>query len=139
MKKNIYGYILTVFIVLVLVLILAGCESQTTSPPSPLFAGQTEDQATWTMILALLAPLVIATFKQSGLSKEANSLIALGLCLVVGIADAFYFGQVDPYNVAQTVFTVISGAFASYKMIFQPFGFDSWWTEITSLIKAPRY
>jgi len=123
--------LITLMLVILLVTMVAGCAAQSAGSMSP------EEQTTWTLILALIAPFLIATLKQSGLSKQQNSLIALGLCLGVGVADAFYFGQTDPTNVAHTVFTVISGAFASYKMIFQPFGFDDWWTERTSLIKKP--
>lgn len=123
--------LITLMLIVLLVTMVAGCTVQPANPMSP------EEQTTWTLVLALIAPFLIATLKQSGLSKKHNSLIALGLCLTVGIADAFYFGLTDPTNVVQTIFIVISGAFASYKMIFQPFGFDDWWTERTSIIKKP--
>jgi SNF family Na+-dependent transporter len=93
------------------------------------------DQQGWTAILGLLAPLVIAVLKQSGFTKAQNSLIALGVCLVVGIADAIYFGTLDPMDVAKTVFTVISTAFVTYKMFFQALGIDDWLTAKTSVKK----
>lgn len=128
MKKK----LLPIVLVCVLVVLLVGCEAQA------MARGEPPEQATWTMILALVAPLLIGMFKQTGLSKKQNSLIALGLCLAVGIGDAIYFGQVDPTDIAQTVFNVITATFAAYKMIWQPFGFDDWWTEKTSFIKQPH-
>jgi len=93
------------------------------------------DQQGWTAILGLIAPLVIAVLKQSGFTKAQNSLIALGVCLAVGIADAWYFGTMDPMDVTKTVFTVVSTAFVSYKMFFQALGIDDWLTEATSVKK----
>ena len=93
------------------------------------------EQEGWTAILGLIAPLIIAVLKQSGFSKAQNSVIALGVCLVVGIADAFYFGTVNPLDIAETIFTIISTAFVTYKMIFQAIGFDDWLTEKTSIKK----
>jgi len=93
------------------------------------------DQQGWTAVLGLLAPLLIAVLKQSGFSKAQNSLIALGVCLAVGIADAWYFRTLDPMDVAKTVFTVVSVAFTTYKMVFQALGIDDWLTEATSVKK----
>ena len=93
------------------------------------------DQQGWTAVLGLLAPLLIAALKQSGFTKVQNSLIALGVCLAVGVADAWYFGTMDLADVAKTVFTVISTAFVTYKMVFQAFGFDAWLTKATSVKK----
>lgn len=123
--------ILTILLVLTLVLLLAGCAAQVQGTGLP------ENQKTWTMILALIAPLIIALVKQSGLTKQQNSVIALGLCLLVAVGDAFYFGLVDPMDIAETTFDILVGAFAAYKMIFQPFGFDDWLTNATSVIKKP--
>lgn len=131
MKRTICRLIPLLIISVLITFLLTGCV-----PVGYPMASQSEQQATWTMILALIAPLVIATLKQSGWSKRANSLVALGLCLAVGVADAFYFGQVDSMDIAQTTFNVLTGAFASYKMIFQPFGFDDWWTDKTSFISS---
>jgi len=93
------------------------------------------DQQGWTAILGLIAPFIIAVLKQSGFTKRQNSLIALGVCLTAGIADAWYFGTLDPMDVAKTVFTVVSTAFVSYKMFFQALGIDDWLTEATSVKK----
>jgi hypothetical protein len=97
------------------------------------------DQQGWTAIVGLIAPLVIAVLKQSGFTKAQNSLIALGVCLAAGIADAWYFGTMDPMDVATTVFTVVSTAFVSYKMFykmfFQAIGIDDWLTKATSVKK----
>jgi len=93
------------------------------------------DQQGWTAVLGLIAPLVIAVLKQSGFTKAQNSLIALGVCLAAGIADAIYFGTLDPMDVAKTVFTVVSVAFTTYKMFFQALGIDDWLTEATSVKK----
>ena len=91
------------------------------------------DQQGWTAVLGLLAPLAIAVLKQSGFTKKENSLIALGVCLVVGVWDSFYFGNVDPMDVAGTVFQVISTAFVTYKMFFSALGIDEWLTNATSV------
>lgn len=93
------------------------------------------DQQGWTAVLGLLAPLVIAVLKQSGFTKAQNSLIALGVCFAVGVADAFYFGTVSPMDVAKTVFMVVSTAFVTYKMFFQALGVDDWLTKKTSIKK----
>jgi len=93
------------------------------------------DQQGWTAVLVLIAPIIIAVLKQSGFTKAQNSVIALAVCLAVGIVDAFYLGIDDPNAVAKTVLTVMTEAFATYKMIFQPFGFDDWLTEATSVKK----
>lgn len=93
------------------------------------------DQQGWTAVLVLIAPIIIAVLKQSGFTKQQNSVIALGVCLVVGVVDAFYLGIVIPGDVAKTVLTVMTEAFAMYKMIFQPFGFDEWLTKATSIKK----
>lgn len=93
------------------------------------------DQQGWTAVLGLLAPLVIAVLKQSGFTKAQNSLIALGVCLVAGIWDALYFGNVEPQAIAETVFQVISAAFVSYKMFFNALGIDEWLTDATSVKK----
>lgn len=91
------------------------------------------DQQGWTAVLGLIAPLIIAVLKQSGFTKAQNSLIALGVCLAVGITDAWYFGTLDLMDVAKTVFTVISTAFVTYKMFFQALGIDDWLTDATSV------
>ena len=93
------------------------------------------DQQGWTAVLVLIAPIIIAVLKQSGFTKKQNSLIALAVCLAVGIVDAFYLGVADPNAVAKTVLTIMTEAFATYKMIFQPFGFDAWLTKATSVKK----
>lgn len=93
------------------------------------------DQKGWTAVLGLIAPLIIAVLKQSGFTKKQNSLIALAVCIVAGIADAFYFGAMNPMDVATTVFTILTVAFVTYKNLFQALGFDDWLTEKTSLVK----
>jgi hypothetical protein len=93
------------------------------------------DEQGWTAVLVLIAPIIIAVLKQSGFTKAKNSAIALAVCLAVGIVDAFYLGIDDPNAVAKTVLTVMTEAFATYKMIFQPFGFDDWLVSKTSIKK----
>jgi hypothetical protein len=93
------------------------------------------DQQGWTAVLVLIAPIIIAVLKQSGFTKAQNSVIALAVCLAAGVIDAFYLGIDNPNAVAKTVLTVMTEAFATYKMIFQPFGFDDWLTEKTSIKK----
>ena len=93
------------------------------------------DQQGWTAILVFIAPIIIAVLKQSGFTKSQNSVIALAICLGIGILDAFYLGIEDPTAIAKTVLTIMTEAFAVYKMVFQPFGFDEWLTEKTSLKK----
>lgn len=93
------------------------------------------NQKGWTAVLGLIAPLLIAVLKQSGFTKKQNSLIALGVCLALGIADAFYFGAVDPTAIAETVFQIVSTAFVTYKMLFSALGIDTWLTEATSIKK----
>ncbi|KPK91433.1 MAG: hypothetical protein AMJ88_13550 [Anaerolineae bacterium SM23_ 63] len=86
-------------------------------------------------ILILISPLIIATLKQSGFTKRKNSLIALGVCLSVATVDVVLKGVADPSEIIHEVVITLSSAFALYKMVFQPFGFDDWLTEKTSLIK----
>lgn len=93
------------------------------------------DQQGWTAVLVLIAPIIIAVLKQSGFTKKKNSVIALAVCLGVGILDAFYLGIEEPALIAKTVLTVMTEAFAMYKMIFQPFGFDEWLVKATSVKK----
>lgn len=93
------------------------------------------DQEGWTVLVGFIAPLIIAVLQQSGYTKKQNSLIALAVCLVAGIADAFYFGTVDPLDVAKTVLVVVRDAFVAYKMFFQPFGLYDWLAEQTSFKK----
>ena len=93
------------------------------------------DQQGWTAVLVLIAPIIIAVMKQESFTKKQNSVIALGVCLGVGILDAFYLGIEDPTAIAKTVLTIMTEAFATYKMIFQPFGFDDWLVSRTSIKK----
>lgn len=93
------------------------------------------DPKGWTAVLALVAPIIIAVLKQSGYTKAQNSLIALSVCLGIGIFDVYYLGLTDPGDIAETVLYVLTAAFASYKMLFQPFGFDDWLTRKTSVKK----
>lgn len=141
MKHVIYA-ILALLIVGTLTLLLVGCAPQEVVVAQDAGPGQdtgppAEQQATWTMILALTAPLLVAVFKQTGLTKRQNSWIALGITMAIGIGDALYFGQVDPKDIATTTFTVLMGAFASYKTIWQAIGFDDVLTNATSVIKKP--
>lgn len=93
------------------------------------------NQQGWTAVLVLIAPIIIAVLKQSGFTKQRNSVIALAVCLGVGILNAFYLGIEDPATIAKTVLTIMTEAFATYKMVFQPFGFDDWLTKATSIKK----
>ena len=93
------------------------------------------DQQGWTAVLILIAPIIIAVLKQSGWSKRKNSVVALAVCLGVGIFDAFYLGVAEPAAIAKTVLTIMTESFATYKMIFQPFGLDDWLVSKTSIKK----
>lgn len=127
-KKHFYVVILVIAIIS-----LAGCRPGTAlAPPT--------EPATWTSILGLLVPLIAAVLQQSGWSKKANSLIALGLCLIAAVVDAWYFGQLDNVdNLANVVKETLIAAFLSYKMLWQPLGFTDWFKHKTTFrrFKAP--
>lgn len=101
------------------------------------FAAPAVEEATWMKLLTLLVPLVAAVLQQTGFSKRMNSLIALGVTLLVAVADTIYFKTFDPNNLVQTVFETITAAFIAYKMLWQPLGFYDWLQTKTS-IKKPR-
>lgn len=87
------------------------------------------------VVVGFLVPPLAALVKQSGWSKTANSVIALGVSLVVGLATAYYTGELQwPFGVVP-VATVITVAFTSYKMFWQTIGFDEWLTSNTSIVK----
>lgn len=96
------------------------------------------DQATWTVIMGLLAPLAWGFLQQAGWSDKVNSYIALVVCFLVAFADAMWFGSLDWANLVQVVRDIIVTAYASYEMIWKPLGAIELWVKATSFLAPAR-
>lgn len=92
------------------------------------------------IIFAAVSPLLIALVKQSGLSSQANALIALACYVVVGILGAILSG--DPLTLENAVALIATATVvgsAAYGLIWSNIGgdvsVDDRLTEATSFVK----
>ena len=93
------------------------------------------------IIFTAISPLVISLVKQSGLSSQANALIAFACYVIVGILGAILSGEaLTIENVVPliTIATVVGSA--AYGLIWSNIGgevsIDDRLTRATSIIKG---
>ena len=77
--------ILVVLSVAALLIVASGCVPVGEGAPLQ------EETETWSSLLPLVVPFLIMLFQQTGLSKRANGMIALGLCALAVVADGIFF------------------------------------------------
>jgi len=85
---------------------------------------------------AVVSPILIALLKQTGLSAKVNSLIAIGVYAVVGVAAALMSGVELTLNNVVTLITIgtLTGR-AAYSIFWTNFGEEAL-TARTSFLKG---
>lgn len=94
------------------------------------------------LAFVFFVPLLVALVKQSGFSQQVNSLIALGVYCVVGVAAAILSGQsLTADNLAPLIVTATLVGTAAYQLFWSKVGqldndgfgsIDDLVTELTS-------
>ena len=92
------------------------------------------------VVFAAISPLLISFIKQSGLSTQANALIAFACYIVVGIIGALMSGlPLTAENAVALVTTATVVGSAAYQLIWSNIGgdvsVDDRLTEATSFVK----
>ena len=95
------------------------------------------------LIFLFFSPVLVSVIKQSGFSRQANSFIALGVYVSIGILAAITSGQeLSADNLAPLATTAALVGTTAYQLFWsklgeQPdgVGFENKLTAVTSLIK----
>lgn len=96
------------------------------------------------IIFAAISPLLISLVKQSGFSRQVNSLIALACYIVVGIVGALLSGQpLTIENAVELIATATVVGSAAYALVWSKIGqeteadlsLDDRLTAATSIVK----
>ena len=75
------------------------------------------------IIFSAIAPMLIALIKQSGFSRQANALVALGAYVVVGIAGVFFSGEeLTAENAVALIAVATTVGTVSYGLVWNNLG-----------------
>lgn len=88
-------------------------------------------------LLGAVFPLLAAFFKQSGLSKQANTAICVVLAGIESLVLLVSQGQLTAENWSTSFVLLYTTAGASFKNLWQPLGIEGWLKSATSVIKPP--
>jgi hypothetical protein len=95
------------------------------------------------LLFIFFSPVLVALVKQSGFTRQANALIALGVYTAVGVGGAVWSGiPVTPENAIPLILTATVVGRAAYSLFWNQLGSDEWGfgslderiTEATSVV-----
>lgn len=119
---------------LVFLLLLVALPALAQGDPIPNEPGLPVDPTI--ILIGAILPLITALFKQSGLTKEANSVIAIAV--YVGACLLYMVQQQIPFTIeafSQNAAAIFGIGFIAYKMVWDALGVDASLTAATSIRK----
>jgi hypothetical protein len=78
------------------------------------------DQATFEALVALLIPIIVGVVKKDAFSNLANSVIAIVIYILAGIAWVIFSGQtIDMQNLVPTITQFVTEGTAAYVLFWK--------------------
>lgn len=87
------------------------------------------------LIVGVLIPALISVVKQANLKKVWNTLIAIAVCGLAGLATVWGAGQLNFADWLKTAGIILGAASTVYAMFWRPSGIDTWIDNLTTVIK----
>lgn len=80
------------------------------------------DLQMWSLIVGTLAPLVIAVIQQPRWPVAFRSVVAVTLCVLLGLGTTYFNGGLDGRPAVSSILVVIVAALATYQSFWRPTG-----------------